>query len=219
MIITIDGPAGAGKSSVARALARRLGFRFLDTGAMYRAVALAGMRRGLDWDVPDDLARLARTLDLEVAGERILLDGDDVTEAVRTSEVTAVTRYAADNPQVREHLVKLQRAVAAGQNIVTEGRDQGTVAFPDAQCKIFLTAGPQERARRRLHDLQSQGEPVTLAQVLVAQDRRDREDASRPVGPLVPAADAVTVSTDGMTLDEVVCQLERLAREKMANRE
>jgi CMP/dCMP kinase len=219
MIITIDGPAGAGKSSVARALARRLGFRFLDTGAMYRAVALAGMRRGLDWDIPDDLARLARTLDLQVVGETILLNGEDVTEAVRTSEVTAVTRYAADNPQVREHLVKLQRAVAAGQNIVTEGRDQGTVAFPDAQCKIFLTASPQERARRRLCDLQSQGEPVTLAQVLAAQDRRDREDAARPVGSLQPAADAVTVSTDGMTLDEVVCRLERLVQEKMTKAE
>ncbi len=98
MIVTIDGPAGAGKSTVARALAQRLGFRFLDTGAMYRAVALAGMRRGLDWDVPDDLARLARQIDLQVDGDRLLLDGEDVTEAVRTSEVTAVTRYAADNP-------------------------------------------------------------------------------------------------------------------------
>ncbi len=103
MIITIDGPAGAGKSSVARALARRLGFRFLDTGAMYRAVALAGLRRGLDWDLPEDLAQLAATLDLRLSGERILLDGEDVTESVRTSEVTAVTRYAADNPQVRGH--------------------------------------------------------------------------------------------------------------------
>jgi CMP/dCMP kinase len=219
MIITIDGPAGAGKSSVARALARRLGFRFLDTGAMYRAVALAGMRRGLDWDVPDDLARLAGTLDLQADGERILLGGEDVTEAVRTSEVTAVTRYAADNPQVRQHLVKLQRALAAGQNVVTEGRDQGTVAFPDAQCKIFLTASPQERARRRLRDLQSQGEPVTLAQVLAAQDRRDREDAARPVGPLRPAADAITVSTDGITLEEVVDRLEELTREKMTKLE
>ena len=212
MIITIDGPAGAGKSSVARALARRLGFRFLDTGAMYRAVALAGMRQGLDWDVPDDLARLARKLDLRMVGQRILLDGQDVTEAVRTSEVTAVTRYAADNPQVREHLVKLQRALAAGDNVVTEGRDQGTVAFPHAECKIFLTASPQERARRRLGDLQSQGEPVTLEQVLAAQERRDREDARRPVGPLVPATDAVTVSTDGLTLEEVVDRLEKLAR-------
>jgi cytidylate kinase len=211
MIITIDGPAGAGKSTVARALARRLGFRFLDTGAMYRAVALAGYRRGLDWDVPDDLAQLAKKLDIQMSGEQIFLDGEDVTEAVRTSGVTAVTRYAAGNPQVREHLVALQRTLAAGENVVTEGRDQGTVAFPDATCKIFLTASPLERARRRLRDLKSQGEPATLEQVLTAQDRRDREDAARAVGPLVPAADAIEVCTDGMTLDEVVHRLEALA--------
>lgn len=214
MIITIDGPAGAGKSSVARALARRLGFRFLDTGAMYRAVALAGKRAGVDWDAPGDLARLAQRLDLRVAKDRILLDGEDVTEAVRTSEVTAVTRYAADNPQVREHLVKLQRALAGSDDVVTEGRDQGTVAFPDAACKIFLTASPAERARRRLRDLQSQGEPVTLEQVLAAQERRDREDASRPVGPLAPSPDAVQVGTDGMSLEAVVERLEELVRKK-----
>ena len=219
MIITIDGPAGAGKSSAARALARRLGFRFLDTGAMYRAVALAGMRRGLDWDVPEDLARLAERLQFRLAGDRLLLDGEDVTDAVRTTAVTAVTRYAADNPQVRRRLVELQRVLAAADNFVTEGRDQGTVAFPQAECKIFLTASPQERARRRLCDLQSQGEPVALEQVLAAQERRDREDASRPVGPLVPAADAVQVSTDGMTLDQVVDRLEELARRKMGNDE
>ena len=215
MIITIDGPAGAGKSSVARSLARRLGFRFLDTGAMYRAVALAGLRKGLDWAVPDDLARLAENIDLQSLGDRILLDGEDVTEAVRTSEVTAVTRYAADNPQVREHLVKLQRTLAGRANVITEGRDQGTVAFPKAKCKVFLTASPEERARRRLADLQSQGEPVALEQVLAAQQRRDREDAGRAVGPLAPAPDAVEVCTDGLTLDQVVDKLESLARERM----
>lgn len=214
MIITIDGPAGAGKSTVARTLARRLGFRFLDTGAMYRAVALAGLRRGLDWAVPDDLAQLARRLDLRVAAERIFLDGEDVTEAVRTLEVTAVTRYAAQNPQVREHLVDLQRQAAEGENIVTEGRDQGTVVFPHAELKVFLTASPEERARRRLRDLQLQGEPVTLEQVLAAQQRRDREDACREVGPLVAAADAITLCTDGLTLDEVVAKLETLAHER-----
>jgi CMP/dCMP kinase len=210
MIITIDGPAGAGKSTVARALAQRLGFRFLDTGAMYRAVALAALRRGLDWDAPDDLARLAQKLDIRTLGERILLDGEDVTEAVRTSEVTAVTRYAAGNPKVREFLVELQRTLAGNDNVVTEGRDQGTVAFPSAECKIFLTASPAERARRRLLDLQSQGEPVTLEQVLAAQERRDREDAARTVGPLTPAAHAVTVYTDGLTFEEVVQRLERI---------
>ncbi|MCE5266855.1 MAG: (d)CMP kinase [Planctomycetaceae bacterium] len=214
MIITIDGPAGAGKSSVARALARRLGFRFLDTGAMYRAVALAGLRRGLDWDVPQDLARLAERLDLKISHDRVVLDGEDVSEAVRTSAVTAVTRYAADNPQVREHLVDLQRKLAGADNIVTEGRDQGTVAFPEAKCKIFLTASPAERARRRWQDLQAQGEPVTIEQVLAAQERRDREDAARAVGPLRPASDAIEVCTDGLSLTEVVDRLEQLARAK-----
>src|SRR3989304_2197678 len=187
MIITIDGPAGAGKSSVARALARRLNFCFLDTGAMYRAVALAGKRKGLDWDQPHDLANLARQLDIFLEADRIYLDGEDVSEEIRSSAVTAVTRYAADNPQVRQHLVSMQRTAATGKNIVAEGRDQGTVAFPNAECKIFLTASPEERARRRLNDLKAKGEPVTLEQVLDAQLRRDEEDSSRAVGPLTPA--------------------------------
>jgi cytidylate kinase len=217
MIITIDGPAGAGKSSVAKMLARRLGFRFLDTGAMYRAVALAGMRAGLDWDRPGDLAALAGRLEIRVEGGRFFLDGEDVSEAIRTTEVTAVTRFAAGNPAVRAQLVELQRRTAEGQNIVTEGRDQGTVAFPDAQCKIFLTAGPEERARRRLNELLAKGEPVTLDQVLAAQNRRDAEDSTRAVGPLLPAPDAVEVRTDGLSLEQVVEKIEAIAREKMGD--
>ena len=215
MIITIDGPAGAGKSSVAKLLAARLGFRFLDTGAMYRAVALAGMRKGLDWDRPGDLAELAKQIELRVEGERIFLDGEDVSAAIRTTDVTAVTRYAADNPAVRAQLVALQRRTAAGRNIVTEGRDQGTVAFPDAECKIFLTAGPEERARRRLDELLAKNEPVTLEQVLAAQNRRDREDQSRSVGPLRPAFDALEVRTDGLSLEKTVDKLEAIVHEKM----
>jgi CMP/dCMP kinase len=213
MIITIDGPAGAGKSSVARALARRLGFAFLDTGAMYRAVALAGKRAGLDWDQPGDLADLARRIDLSLEDDRIYLDGEDVSEEIRTTAVTAVTRYAADNPRVRSRLVELQRAMAFGKNIVAEGRDQGTVAFPNAECKIFLTASPEERAQRRLRDLQAKGEPVGIEQVLAAQDRRDEEDSTRAVGALVPANDAIEVCTDGLSLDQVVDKLEKIARQ------
>jgi cytidylate kinase len=212
MIITIDGPAGAGKSSAARALARRLGFRFLDTGAMYRAVALAGMRRGVDWSRPEELALLARGLDLRLADDRVYLDGEDVTEAIRRSDTTAVTRYAADNVGVRRHLVELQRAIAAADNLVTEGRDQGTVVFPAAECKFFLTASEDERARRRLRDLEARGERATLEDLLAAQRRRDREDAARPVGPLLPAPDAIRVATDGLALEEVVDRLESLAR-------
>jgi len=216
MIVTIDGPAGAGKSTVARALARRLGFRFLDTGAMYRAVALAGLRRGVDWDRPDQLAELARLLRLEVVGDRLLLDGEDVTEAVRSSEVTAATRHAADNIQIRAMLVELQRRLAADGDFVTEGRDQGTVAFPNAQCKVFLTASPEERARRRLRDLHAQGEDASFDEVLADQKRRDDEDYSRPVGALKRAPDAVEMCTDGMTLDEVVGAMETLVRQRLS---
>ncbi len=214
MIITIDGPAGAGKSTVAKALARRLGFRFLDTGAMYRAVALAGLRAGVDWSGPEELSRLAAGLQIEVDGDRTLLNGEDVTDAVRQSEVTALTRFAADNAQVRDRLVRLQRELAANGNVVTEGRDQGTVAFPDADLKVFLTATPEERARRRLHDLQRQGERVLYHDLLAQQERRDREDAARPVGPLRRAPDAVEVVTDGMSFDAVVNHLVELVNDR-----
>ena len=212
MIVTIDGPAGAGKSTVARALARRLGYFYLDTGAMYRAVALAGLQAGVDWNRPEQLAELAPTLDLRVCGERICLQGEDVTDAVRTREVTSVTRYAANHPQVRAHLVQLQRAMAAERDIVTEGRDQGTVVFPQAECKIFLTASPEERARRRQRDLEERGERATLEEILAAQQRRDHEDATREVGPLLRAEDAVEMLSDGLTQEQVVDRLEELVR-------
>ncbi len=214
MIVTIDGPAGAGKSTVARALADRLGFGFLDTGAMYRAVALAGLRRGVDWDRQEPLAELAGRMTLQIEDRKLLLDGEDVTEAVRDSEVTAATRHAADNPQVRCRLVELQRRIAGRGNFVTEGRDQGTVVFPQAACKIFLTASAHQRASRRLADLQAQGETTTLDRVLADQQRRDREDRDRAVGALKPAEDAVEVNTDGMTLDQVVDHLESLVRKR-----
>jgi cytidylate kinase len=179
---------------------------------MYRAVALAGMRRGVDWDRPESLAELARHIDLRLTDDRIFLDGQDVTEAIRGWEVTAVTRHAADNPGVRRHLVELQRTIAAGDNLVSEGRDQGTVVFPNATCKFFLTASETERARRRLRDLQDRGEPATLDEILAAQRRRDQEDAARAVGPLLPAPDAIHVSTDGLSVEQVVDRLESLAR-------
>jgi len=215
MIVTIDGPAGAGKSSAARRLAERLGFRFLDTGAMYRAVALAALRRGHDWNNVEALARLVFVLDIEVDENHVRLDGEDVTEAIRTSEVTAITRYAADNPGVREHLVQLQREAAEGRDVVTEGRDQGTVVFPDAECKIFLTASPEERARRRMQDLLARGEPARFEEVLSQQNQRDQRDSRRDCGPLVMAADAVEVITDRLSPEEVVDRLEKIVRERM----
>jgi cytidylate kinase len=213
MIVTIDGPAGAGKSSVARQLALRLGFQFLDTGAMYRAVALAALRAKLGDNDADPIADLADRLTIEFRGDRVLLDGQEVTQAIRTSEVAAAVYLAADNPRVRARLVELQRRIAGRQDTVTEGRDQGTVAFPSAQCKIFLTATPQERARRRHAELAARGESISLEDVLAQQTERDRRDAVRPVGALVQAADAIEVLTDGLTAEQVVNRLEEIVRD------
>jgi cytidylate kinase len=212
MIVAIDGPAGAGKSSIARRLAERLGFAFLDTGAMYRAVALAALRRGLGTGDAEEIARLANELTIDFDGIRTMLDGEDVSALIRTSEVSAAVYLAADNVAVRRRLVDLQRQIAAGPDLVTEGRDQGTVAFPHAECKIFLTASREERARRRYEELASRGEPITFEEVLWQQDDRDQRDASRPVGALIKADDAVEVLTDGLTLDEVVERIERIVR-------
>jgi cytidylate kinase len=215
MIVTIDGPAAAGKSTIARALAARLGFRFLDTGAMYRAVALAAIERKLDWSRPEDMVDLARRMELRVTERQVTVDGRDVTSAIRTAEVTSATHYAANNPGVRALLVDLQRREAAGDDIVTEGRDQGTVVFPHAQCKIYLTASPEERARRRASELVARGEPASVEEVLRRQNQRDERDASRDVGPMVAASDAIEVASDGLSPTEVVDRLEELVRQKM----
>lgn len=214
MIVTIDGPAGAGKSTIARALAQRLGFRFLDTGAMYRAVALAALERGHDWSQGEQLVALAASLKLEVTEQSVTVDGRDVTQAIRTPRVTDHTHFAANNPGVRELLVDLQRRSAGDDDIVTEGRDQGTVVFPHASCKIYLTASPEERARRRAMELAQRGQPTEVADVLQKQNERDQSDASRAVGPMVPADDAMEMVTDGLTPHEVLDRLEALVRER-----
>ena len=218
MIVTIDGPAGAGKSTTARALAKRLGFRFLDTGAMYRAVACAGLRQNVDWNDPAALVALAGRLKLDVDEQRVLIDGEDVTAAIRSQEVTALTHYAANNPGVRAILVEQQRAMAGEGNYVTEGRDQGTIVFPHAECKIFLTASPEERARRRAEELAARGERVSVEAVLADQQRRDHSDRERSVGPLAAAEDAIEFITDGLSRDEVVAGLEALIRKRMETR-
>jgi cytidylate kinase len=214
MIVTIDGPAGAGKSSAARGLARRLGFRFLDTGAMYRAVTLAARERGLDLADPEQLNALVGTIRVELVADRVMLDGRDVTDAIRKFDIASATHYAADNPVVRGQLVIWQREAAASGNVVTEGRDQGTVVFPDAECKIFLVADERERAQRRHRDLAARGEHIPFEEVLANQQLRDQRDATRQVGALKKADDAIEVSTDGLSQDEVIAELERIVRER-----
>jgi cytidylate kinase len=215
MIVTIDGPAGAGKSSAARQLARRLGFEFLDTGAMYRTVALAGHRRGVNWNAPDELAELSNRIKIEVSSDRILLDGEDVTAAIRTLEITTLTQHAADNEAVRRQLIEQQRKFAFGRDVVTEGRDQATVVFPEAQCKIFLTASDEERARRRFLDLQARGEEIDASEVLRKQRLRDERDVARKFGGLAKATDSIEVSTDGLSPTQVVDRLEQIVRSAM----
>ena len=215
MIVTIDGPAGAGKSSAAKALARRLGFDFLDTGAMYRAVTLAGLRAGCDLNDPKAMETLLANMDLEMPAGKVLINGEDITSLIRTPEVTAASGPVASNPAVRKQLGMWQRALAAGRNIVCEGRDQGTIVFPDAGCKFFLQADPVERARRRHRELLARGEQVSLAEVRQAQECRDRRDADRHIAPMVPAKDAIILDSTHFTLEQIVERMEQEVRARI----
>jgi CMP/dCMP kinase len=199
-LVAIDGPAGSGKSTVARAVAARLGVSYLDTGAMYRSVALASLRREVDPSDGEALARLATDLEIEV-DDRVLVDGADVTADIRGPEVTAVVSTVSAHPAVRAELVRRQRAWAEARGGgVVEGRDIGSVVFPDADVKVFLTASEAERARRRQRD---EAAPDVDA-VAAALARRDKLDSSRTVSPLRPADDAVVIDTTARTVDDVV---------------
>jgi len=214
MIVTLDGPAGAGKSSAARALAARLGWCHLDTGAMYRAVALIALERGTPLDDPGQLAALAESLAIELREGRVLVGDRDVSAEIRTERVTQATRPVADAPPVREAMKRLQRRLAAGLDVVTEGRDQGSVVFPQAELKVYLTASPEERARRRQREDEARGIATSFEAVLRSQSRRDEGDRIRPVAPLKPADDAVVLETDGLSAAEVVERLVQLVEDR-----
>ncbi len=201
-VVAVDGPAGAGKSTVARALARRLGFTYLDSGAMYRSVGLAAIQSGRE---PNEVAGSVR---IEL-GDRVLLDGVDVTEAIRRPDVSEAASRAAADVQVRKAMVTQQRRVLSAGDWVAEGRDIGTVVAPDAELKVFLDAHPDERARRRAEEL-----GADFAAVLAEQTIRDRRDRERAVSPLRAAPDGVTLDTTGLTVDEAVERIVELMRSR-----
>jgi len=209
MVIAIDGPAGAGKSSVASGVAAALGFTYLDSGAMYRCVALAGVERGADLGDAETMGALARSLAIAFDGPAVLLDGEDVSVAIREARVTEASSLVSIHPGVREAMVAGQRELIAAGRYVAEGRDIGTVVSPDSPLKVFLTASEEERARRRAEQTGEDPEAV-----LVAQRERDERDATREHSALRAAEDAVELDTTALTLDEAVAQIVALARER-----
>ncbi len=209
MVIAIDGPAGAGKSTVARGLAERLGFTYLDSGAMYRCVALAGLRGGADLDDAEAMTELAGSIAISLDGGSVELDGEDVSAAIREPEVSEASSRVSVHPGVREAMVARQRELIAAGRYVAEGRDIGTVVSPDSPLKVFLTASADERARRRA--AQNGEDP---AAVLAAQRERDRRDETREHSALRAAADAVEIDTTGFSEDEVVGRIASLARDR-----
>jgi cytidylate kinase len=209
MVIAIDGPAGAGKSTVARAVAKALGFTYLDSGAMYRSVALAGLESGVDLDDPAAMGELASGLEISMEDGKVILDGRDVTEEIRTPRVSAAASRVSVHPEVRSEMVLRQRALIEAGDYVAEGRDIGTEVSPEAPLKVFLTASPEERARRRAAE---NGEEVS--DVLVAQSERDSRDRDREHGALRAAEDAVEIDTTGLSVDEAAARVVEIARER-----
>jgi cytidylate kinase len=223
LIVTIDGPAASGKSTAARLLAQKLDASFLDTGAMYRAVTLAAMKAGVDLNSQEELLGVLQEhtfrFSVRDGRMRISIDAVDVTEMIRNPQVTALARYIAAAPKVREKLIEMQRQFAADRRkIVTEGRDQGTIAFADADVKFYLTADPAERARRRQAELGTEDDNESLEQTQKTIEERDKSDQSRTVGPLKPAKDAIVVDTTNLNIDEVVEKLLKLVEEICSKR-
>lgn len=217
-LLAIDGPAGAGKSTVSREVARALGFSMIDTGALYRAVALAASRAGIAAENEEGLAALLADIELRLEGERIFLAGEDVSRAIRTPEISRGASRVSAVPAVREGLLRLQRELGlhAPRGAVLEGRDIGTVVFPDADAKFFLTATVEQRAQRRYEELRGKGEEVRLEEVLEDQIHRDRRDSERAVAPLRPAEDATVVDSTGRSIEQVVGEIVTIVRDRIA---
>lgn len=213
MIIAIDGPSGAGKGTVARAVATALGYRHVDSGAMYRAVGWKALRDGAALDDEEAVARLAGNAEIDISANRVTIDGEDVTRAIRTPVIDRAAAAVARLPRVRAILVARQRALGAGGAIVMEGRDIGTVVFPAADVKVYLDASPEERARRRASDPAHTGVPAAVADVATLLTERDRIDRTRSASPLYAAADAVVIDTTGKPIDQVVLEVLEVVRQ------
>lgn len=217
--VAIDGPAGAGKSTIARRAAEQLGFIYVDTGAMYRAMAYEMLSQGIDPGDSKAVAAHAADADITIAfrdGEQhVLLNGTDVSGLIRTPEVSCAASFVSAVPEVRAHLLGLQKRMAASENVIMDGRDIGTVVLPDADVKIFLTASAEVRGRRRYEELQKKGENVSLDQIIASVRERDRQDSERAVAPLKQAEDAVRIDSSDMTIGEVTSEIVSLVEKAM----
>lgn len=218
LIIAIDGPSGAGKSTITRLLAKRLGYLTIDTGAMFRAVALAALRGGVAADDEAGLARLCGEITVELTRTdgccRVLLNGEDVSAAIRTPEISLLTSRISAQRVVRESLLALQRRMGAAGGVIMEGRDIGTVVFPNADVKFFLSASAAERGRRRYEELHARGEQITLAETIAAVVKRDEQDAAREHAPLKKAADAIEIDSTALSVEEVVARMVAVVDER-----
>ena len=218
MIVAIDGPAGAGKSTVAKAVAKRLGYRYMDTGAMYRAVAWKVMRRGADPDDESALGGILESTEVDLGADHsVMLDGVDVSGAIRTPEVGQMASRVSGMPVVRRRMADLQRAMGRNGCVVAEGRDMGTVVFPDAEVKVYLDASPETRARRRFRELAGRDSALTLEETLADVTRRDRRDKERAVAPLRKADDAVLIDSTTLSVEAVIEKI--LEEVKMKSKE
>ncbi len=217
MIVTIDGPAGSGKSTAARGLARRLGFDYIDTGAMYRAVAHSCLEANIDTTDPVGVTDQAGRLQIHFDDQAVLLDGVDITVALRSPSISEAASRVAQHPGVRAEMVRQQQAMVGSRNLVTEGRDQGTEVFPAAQCKFFLEASAEVRATRRQEELLARGVDVPLDDTLDQIRQRDFRDRTREISPLRPADDALIIDSSQLTAEQVLDQLETQSRERLGD--